>query len=109
MVSCAAEPTRAFQTEQGAPVAAAPINELILGWHKVNGVRPQGAPVGMTVAADRALWLVQDKNHAIIRIDVPPHGAGHQLPCDARTAAQHAELARFVPKGNVIPQPLTQV
>ena len=78
-VSCAAEPTRAFQTEQGA-VAAAPVNELIVGWHRVNGVRPQGAPVGITVAADGALWLVEDKNQTIIRIDVAPQAGGRSAP-----------------------------
>ena len=67
-VSCAAEPSRAFQTGK-TEVAAAPFTELVSEWHKVNGVRPQGAPVGMTVASDGAIWLVEDHNKTIIRID----------------------------------------
>lgn len=108
-VSCAAEPTRAFQTEQGAAVAAAPINELVVGWHRVNGVRPQGAPVGVTVAADGALWLVEDKNQTIIRIDVAPQQAVDQLPCEARTEAQIAEIIGFVAKNSDSRRRLTQV
>jgi hypothetical protein len=87
-VSC--ETPQVFASN-GKPVAAAPYVELISGWHKVNGVRPQGAPVGMTVAADGAIWLVEDKNQTIIRIDVddsPPDA----LPCNARTPAQIATL-----------------
>ena len=54
-VSCAAEPTEVFRTEAEAQVSAAGFSELIAEWHKVVGVRPQGAPVGMTVAADGAI------------------------------------------------------
>ena len=107
-VSCAAEPTRVFQTAPGSEVAAAPFIELMSGWYKVNGVRPQGAPVGMTVAADGAIWLVEDKNKTILRIDVAPPGTAEALPCDARTEAQIAALVGFVartPRG----QRLTQV
>jgi glucose/arabinose dehydrogenase len=97
-VSCAAEPTRAFQTEHGGMVAASPFSELIVGWYKVNGVRPQGAPVGVTVAADGALWVVEDHNKSILRIDVAPPAAPELLPCDARTESQIAELIGFVAK-----------
>jgi len=94
-VSCGAEPTRAFQTATGA-AAAAPYEELISGWHRVNGVRPRGAPVGMTVATDGAIWLVEDKNRSIIRIDRMSGDAAEPLACDRRTASQIDELARFV-------------
>ena len=94
-VSCAAEPTRAFQTDAG-PVAAAAYDELISGWHRVNGARPQGAPVGMTVADDGAIWLVEDKNQTIIRIDRSTDDPPAPLPCDARSDAQIDQLARFV-------------
>jgi glucose/arabinose dehydrogenase len=43
-VSCAAEPARPFQTEREPQVPAAAFTELISEWHKVNRVRPQGAP-----------------------------------------------------------------
>jgi glucose/arabinose dehydrogenase len=94
-VSCAAEPSRAFQTDAGnAP--AAPYEELISGWYRVNGARPQGAPVGITVAADGAIWLVEDKNHTIIRIDRANDDPPTPLPCGARTPDQIDELANFV-------------
>ena len=65
-----ARPSRRAVSDRAAgDVAAAPFNELIADWHSVNGARPQGAPVGMTVAADGAIWLVEDKNQTIIRID----------------------------------------
>jgi glucose/arabinose dehydrogenase len=94
-VSCAAEPTRPFSTQAG-PVAAAPYDELISGWHRVNGVRPQGAPVGMTVADDGAIWLVEDKNQTVIRIDRSAEPAPAPLPCDTRSEAQIDQLVRFV-------------
>jgi glucose/arabinose dehydrogenase len=94
-VSCGAEPTRAFQTDDGE-ITAAPYEELISGWHRVNGARPRGAPVGMTVAADGAIWLVEDKNHAVVRIDRASGDPPDSLPCDMRTQAQIDELARFV-------------
>jgi glucose/arabinose dehydrogenase len=112
-VNCAAAPTRAFQTETagqaGAQVAAAPFHELISGWYKVNGVRPQGAPVGMTVAADGAIWLVEDKNQAIMRIDVAPAGAVEEPRCDARTEAQIEELIGFVAKSAASARRLAEV
>ncbi|RTM09498.1 MAG: sugar dehydrogenase, partial [Bradyrhizobiaceae bacterium] len=94
-VSCAAEPTRSFRTDAGE-VAAAPFDELIVGWHRVNGVRPQGAPVGMTVAEDGAIWLVEDKNQSVIRIDRAAGEAPAPLPCDTRSQAMIDQLAAFV-------------
>ena len=94
-VSCAAEPTRSFQTDAGE-VAAAPFEELIAGWHRVNGARPQGAPVGMTVAEDGAIWLVEDKNQSVIRIDRAAGEAPAPLPCDTRSQAMIDQLAAFV-------------
>lgn len=94
-VSCAAEPTRSFQTDAGE-VAAAPFDELIAGWHRVNGARPQGAPVGMTVAEDGAIWLVEDKNQTVIRIDRAAGDPPPTLPCDTRSQAMIDQLAAFV-------------
>jgi glucose/arabinose dehydrogenase len=94
-VSCGVEPTRPFQTDAGE-VAAAPYEELISGWYRVNGVRPQGAPVGFTVGADGAIWLVEDKNKSAIRIDRMSGNPPDPLPCDVRTQAQIDELAGFV-------------
>lgn len=94
-VSCAADPTHSFQTNAGE-VAAAPFEELIAGWHRVNGARPLGAPVGMTVAEDGAIWLVEDKNQTVIRIDRAVGDAPEPLPCDMRSQALIDELAAFV-------------
>jgi hypothetical protein len=92
-VSCAG--SRVFRTEGEPQVAAAPFAELIGEWHKVDGVRPQGAPVGMTVAADGALWLVEDKNQTVIRIDAEPaERASDPLPCGTRTAGEINRLVR---------------
>ena len=94
-VSCGAEPTHSFHTGAGE-VSAAPFEELIAGWHRVNGARPQGAPVGMTVAEDGAIWLVEDKNQTVIRIDRASGNPPDPLPCDMRSAKQIDELAAFV-------------
>ena len=94
-VSCAAEPTRSFQTDAGE-VSAAPFDEIIAGWHRVNGTRPQGAPVGTTVAEDGAIWLVEDKNQTVIRIDRTDAAAPDPLPCDMRSTVQIDQLAAFV-------------
>jgi hypothetical protein len=83
--------------ENGRPIPAAPYTELVSGWHRVSGVRPQGAPVGLAVASDGALLLVEDKNQTIIRIDAEPEQAtAGALPCGARTPAQVADLANRV-------------
>jgi hypothetical protein len=95
-VNCAADPTRVFQTEQQAQVEAAPFLELVSDWYKVNGARPQGAPVGMTVASDGAIWLVEDKNQTVIRIDEQPGQTSEQLPCGSRSPQQIDELVGFV-------------
>ncbi len=94
-LSCQPEPSRTFQAN-GADVAAASYTELISEWHKVNGVRPQGAPVGMTVAADGSIWLVEDKNQTVVRIDATSMPPAAALPCDNRGQAQIDELAKLV-------------
>lgn len=92
-VSCAG--SRVFRTESEPQVAAAPFTELVGEWHKVDGVRPQGAPVGLTVAADGALWLVEDKNQTVIRIDAePPERAADPLPCGTRAPSEIAQIVR---------------
>ena len=95
-VSCAPEPTRNFQTEKEPQVPAAAFTELVSEWHKVNGARPQGAPVGMTVASDGAIWLVEDKNATVIRIDVSPGAQTEHLPCGARSDEQIDQLVAYV-------------
>jgi glucose/arabinose dehydrogenase len=50
------------------PAAQAEI--LTPGWGRVDGVRPQGTPVGIAVAADGAIWVADDKNASVIRFAV---------------------------------------
>jgi hypothetical protein len=95
-VSCAASEVFA---ENGKRIAAAPYVELISGWHKVNNVRPQGAPVGLAVASDGAIWLAEDKNQTIIRLDTEPQSAAvGPLPCANRTPAQITAIVNQVMK-----------
>ena len=109
-VSCAPSPEHTFRTETESQVAAAPFTELIGDWHKVNGVRPQGAPVGMTVASDGAIWLAEDKNQTIIRIDAEPaERAAGPLPCGLRTAQQINELVGMVLGSSESKRRLTQL
>jgi glucose/arabinose dehydrogenase len=49
---------------------AAQAQVLTPGWGRVEGVRPQGTPVGITVAADGAIWVADDKNASLIRFAV---------------------------------------
>lgn len=49
---------------------AAQAQVLTPGWGKVEGKRPQGTLVGITVGADGAIWVADDKNGAIIRFAV---------------------------------------
>ncbi|MGJ4949259.1 PQQ-dependent sugar dehydrogenase [Bradyrhizobium sp. HKCCYLS20291] len=107
-VSCAAEPTRAFQTATG-PAPAAAFDELISGWHRVNGIRPQGAPVGITMSDDGAIWLVEDKNQTVIRIDRADTAAADPLPCDTRSNALIERLAAFVESDGASSTRLTTV
>lgn len=41
---------------------------LTPGWDLKVGARPAGAPVGISVARDGALWVADDRNAAIVRI-----------------------------------------
>ena len=41
---------------------------LTPGWGLKAGVRPAGAPVGLTIARDGAIWVADDRNAAILRI-----------------------------------------
>jgi glucose/arabinose dehydrogenase len=56
----------AFKEYREGP-AAEPV-VLTPGWDLKRGVRPAGAPVGITVARDGALWVADDRNGAILRI-----------------------------------------
>ena len=45
---------------------------LTPAWGPQPGVRPRGAPTGVTVAPDGAIWIADDKNGAIVRLAADP-------------------------------------
>jgi glucose/arabinose dehydrogenase len=108
-VSCAANPSQPFKTVDKSQVPAAAFVELVSEWHQVNGVRPRGAPVGMTVAADGAIWLVEDHNKTVIRIDTTASPPEAMLPCNVRSQPQIDELVRFVEHDSAQSQRLTAI
>lgn len=52
--------------DYGGPASAALL--LTPGWNEVTGTRPKGAPVGLAVARDGAIWVAEDRNATILRI-----------------------------------------
>ena len=44
---------------------AAQADEIIGGMNKITGLRPKGRPVGITVAEDGAIWLLDDVQQSI--------------------------------------------
>lgn len=53
---------------QGGNLQSAPYMEIVSGWKKIDGVRPSGSPVGLLVASDGSLFIVEDKNKTILRL-----------------------------------------
>jgi glucose/arabinose dehydrogenase len=41
---------------------------LTPGWNNVEKRHPQGAPLGLAVAEDGAIWVAEDRNATILRI-----------------------------------------
>lgn len=58
----------AFALEaDGTPKAGQKGRDLTPGWRTVKGKRPTGAPVGLAVTPDGAIWVADDRNGAILR------------------------------------------
>lgn len=51
---------------QGGLLRSASYVEIVSGWSEKAGVRPAGAPVGLTVASDGSIWMVEDKNKSVV-------------------------------------------
>ena len=65
----------------GGMLRNAPYEEIISGWNKIEGVRPEGAPVGFTIAEDGSIWIVEDRsNRSILRL-AKYDGVGHSDNC----------------------------
>jgi glucose/arabinose dehydrogenase len=56
--------------EDYRPGPAAEPLVLTPGWQLKRGQRPAGAPVGITVARDGAIWVADDRNASVLRISV---------------------------------------
>lgn len=88
----------------------AQFEELISDWYQVSGVRPQGAPVSITVANDGAIWIVEDKNATILRIDKDSHyQPQNKLACDGRSEEDIQELYQMIQNNSENKERLTQV
>ncbi|HEX2593914.1 MAG TPA: PQQ-dependent sugar dehydrogenase [Rhizomicrobium sp.] len=55
-------------TTRRYPGAASDAVILTPGWNRIDDERPRGAPVGLAVAEDGAIWVTDDKNGTILRI-----------------------------------------
>lgn len=97
-VNCGAEPTLPIKTATSDSNRGTAYEELIRDWYRVDGVRPQGSPVAMTVASDGAIWVVEDKNQTILRIDADTNPAAEPetFACDARSNEEVKELFDFI-------------
>lgn len=87
---------RLIETTEAKSVEGVQFEELTTGWHGVGGIRPQGAPVGLTIADDGALWVLEDKNATILRIDATIEAPPKPLACDSRSEEEIAELTQMV-------------
>lgn len=88
----------------------AQFEELISDWYQVSGVRPQGAPVSITVAEDGAIWLVEDKNATILRIDRDARSQPQKkFSCDGRSEEDIQELYQMIQNNSENKARLNQV
>lgn len=67
-ITPATEWTRHAFNARGGMARQAQHIELITRWNKVEGLRPEGAPVGLTMLKDETLLIVDDKNKALLRL-----------------------------------------
>ncbi|MBI1213380.1 MAG: hypothetical protein GC190_18100 [Alphaproteobacteria bacterium] len=53
--------------EKGVPLPRMP-QWLVDDWDEKPGLRPQGTPVGLTIASDGSIWFVEDANQTVMVI-----------------------------------------
>lgn len=80
------------QKPDGGVLRATNSFEVLMNWSKSEGVRPSGAPVGLTVAHDGSIWVVEDKNKTILRLALSDTSVVTE-PVDSN---QQAELLKKV-------------
>jgi glucose/arabinose dehydrogenase len=66
--------------------------EVISQWHEIPGLRPEGAPVGLTQAQDGSIFIVDDRNAAIVRLSA---GQGYKLQ-EPSPSAQNVTVKSLV-------------
>ena len=59
--------TQSFSAKGGTGKVAQH-KEIISRWNQVNGLRPKGAPAGLSLMNDGSLLIVDDKNAALLRL-----------------------------------------
>lgn len=53
---------------EGGNLRSLDYTELVTTWWKKDGIRPAGSPVGLLVASDGSIFIVEDKNKTILRL-----------------------------------------
>ncbi len=77
-------------------------SDVIGGWGRLDGIRPQGAPVGILEASDGSLFIVEDKNKTILRLSVSESSNEEpEVEVDNRDAEK---VARAVARLKSLPQ-----
>jgi len=60
--------SKSFLAQKGGVGLVAQHRDIISRWNEIAGVRPKGAPTGISVMNDGSLLIVDDKNAAILRL-----------------------------------------
>ena len=84
--------------------------ELLSGWNRIPGQRPHGAPTGLAIGRDGAVWIVEDKNQTVLRLAASqgapasePTAVGTTLSKPSNQPTQ-AAVAQFHPAFAVLRQ-----
>ena len=98
-LSCRVDPLRHVRNIAGTAVSGIQYEPFLEDWYRVDGIRPQGAPVGLTEAEDGAIWIVEDKNQTILRVDVDSSSTARAtLPCGGRSDAEIEMFLSYLQK-----------
>lgn len=69
--------------------------EVISQWNEIPGLRPEGAPVGLTLSKDGSIFIVDDRNAAILRLSA---GESYQMQ---KVAGKQVSAKSLVPPAAV--------